>query len=173
MSAAKSILLDSNIWLDYYLGHREHHKEAFQLIEYTLSEGIELLYAVTTLKDVFYLIDRESKRQLRSHLGRELTNADAQSAQITAFACLSSMQDIATPVALDVADTWLALKLKHVHTDFEDDLIIAAAQRAGADYLVTNDKLLIAHAPLTAMSSADMLHHLQVCEQARQALAAQ
>ena len=36
----------------------------------------------------------------------------------------------------------LAQSLRHAHNDFEDDLIIAAAQQSGATYVVTYDKKL-------------------------------
>ena len=45
--------------------------------------------------------------------------------------------------------------------DFEDDLIIAAARRANADYLVTNDKELALHSPVVALDPMTMLAVLE------------
>ena len=39
----------------------------------------------------------------------------------------------------------------------EDNLVVAAAQRADATYLVTNDEALIKHAPVAALAPADAL----------------
>ena len=64
-------------------------------------------------------------------------------------------------------DRWLRRHTngKHqIHRDFEDDLILAAMERSGADYLVTNDKRLRTHAPVAAITPADMLTLLESFE---------
>ena len=61
----------------------------------------------------------------------------------------------------EVFYVWLACKYRQVHDDFEDDLLIAAAQRAQADYLVTNDERLLKHAPVAALSARDALAALR------------
>jgi predicted nucleic acid-binding protein len=53
------------------------------------------------------------------------------------------MRDFATAVGVDEADLWLASKYRSVSSDFEDNVLIAAAQRANADYLVTWDAALL------------------------------
>lgn len=59
-------------------------------------------------------------------------------------------------VLLDT-NVWFARKYKCVHEDFEDCLVLAAAQRAKADFLVTSDEALLRHAPVTALSVDDLL----------------
>lgn len=167
----ETLLLDTNIWLDSYLGNRPHHREVLRLMTMAISDGVELLYAVTSIKDVFYKVAASLKQTAREARNGELSNTDGKAANAAALGCINNMTQIATAVGVNTSDVWLALKLSRVHTDFEDDLIIAAAQRAQADYLVTNDRLLLRHAPVNALSSADMLNHLEMCEQARQAIA--
>ena len=48
-----------------------------------------------------------------------------------------------------------------INTDFEDDVIVAAAQTAGMDFLVTNDKTLFAKSIVPALSSEDILAYLK------------
>ena len=48
-----------------------------------------------------------------------------------------------------------------LHADFEDDLVIAAALRAKADYLVTNDEGLLRHCPVAALDARDMVALLE------------
>ena len=42
-----------------------------------------------------------------------------------------------------------------------DNLIVAAAQRSNATYLITSDELLIKHAPVAALTPSDALTLLQ------------
>ena len=65
------------------------------------------------------------------------------------------LSQLATPVPCDLSDIWMASKQRKLHSDYEDDLIIAAAMRAKADLLVTNDAKLCSHAPVAAMSAED------------------
>lgn len=67
----------------------------------------------------------------------------------------------ATAVPLDSSDLVESRRLHQVHRDLEDNLVIAAALRAKADYLVTNDRKIIKHALVPSLSPADMLHLLQ------------
>ncbi|WP_148044612.1 hypothetical protein [Eggerthella sinensis] len=43
-----------------------------------------------------------------------------------------------------------------LHDDFEDDLVIAAAQRIDVDFVVTFDRLPIHHAPVACPEPSDM-----------------
>ena len=101
-------------------------------------------------------------RHLR--LGRQLPgNASKE----TAWACVENMERNATAVGLDASDVWLAHKFKPVHDDFEDNLVVAAARRAKADYLVTNDERLLRHSPVAALSPRDMLALLRSLDESR------
>ena len=69
---------------------------------------------------------------------------------------MNTLHELGTAVGLDESDIWLAKKYRTIHNDFEDNLIIAAAQRANVTYLVTNDKKLIQHAPIAALTPEDV-----------------
>lgn len=51
-----SIVIDTNVWLDYYLGFRAGHRDAVELLDTANELGIAMLCAVTATKDLFYLI---------------------------------------------------------------------------------------------------------------------
>ena len=70
---------------------------------------------------------------------------------------MQNMRKLAGLVGADEQDVWFAEKYHSMHPDFEDDLVLAAAKRCEADLLVTNDKALLAHAVVPAMSSSDAL----------------
>lgn len=79
---------------------------------------------------------------------------------MAALSCMTNVADIGTAVAQDMSDVWLAVKLNSIHGDIEDNLIMAAVERSGADYLVTNDEKLIKHSPYPAMTPKDALKML-------------
>ena len=56
----------------------------------------------------------------------------------------------------------MARKLRGIHNDLEDNLMIAAAERINADYIVTSDIKLIENPHVKAMTAEDMLTHLKL-----------
>ena len=77
-----------------------------------------------------------------------------------AWGCMRNMNEVATPIGADVSDIWLADKYLKIHPDFEDNLVLAACRRVKADFLVTNDAQLIAHADVVAKTPEQMLQLL-------------
>lgn len=161
MSPQLSMLLDTNVWLDYYLPWRGGHAAARQLIERALEDNWTLAYAVSTAKDVYYLVSAEHKRAERVATG-SLSESAAQAATATAWGCINNMQAIACAVPLDHTDVWMASKQRALHGDFEDDLVIASAMRGKVDYLVTNDETLLRHCPVAALNATDMCKLLEI-----------
>lgn len=159
---ATLLLLDANVWLDYYLGDRPGSKTASQLIGFALSNPsrYRLLYSVHCICSVFYLVSNATKRAIRAEKG-ELSEEDALIASEFAWACSNHMGKIATAVGADQSDIWLAAKLRSIHNDIEDNLVIAAAERAGVSFLITNDNALIKHATVPALTPQDTLAVLQ------------
>lgn len=156
MSQPSRVLLDTNVWLDAFDGARPRSREASELIDVCVRKGIDLLYAVGTSKDVFYLVGASLKRQARM-AGTALSEGQARAIAAYAAACVTNMDEIATAVGADSSDVWLARKYQRIHADFEDCMVLAAAQRAKADYLVTSDEALLRHAPVAALSVDDFL----------------
>lgn len=158
---AERILLDTNVWLDAFLPERAARSIAQELIALALRSRVDLLYPVHTVPDVFYLAFIDIKRLLRGQGSDELV---AQAARTTAWEYVNSMREIATAVAADNSDVWLASKWESLHGDIEDNLVLAAAKRAQADYVVTSDRQLLSHAALAgvaAVSPEDMRAVLQ------------
>ena len=160
MTAPVTILLDTNIWLDYFLGWRDMSPVALRVVGRALELGCTLAYAVTSAKDVYYLVASEHKRLERLEAGM-LSEEAISAASASAWGCVNAMQEMACAVPLDHTDVWVASKQRVLHGDFEDDLVIAAALRAKVDYLVTNDERLLRHCPVAALDARDMLALLE------------
>ncbi len=154
------ILLDTNVWIDYYVGGRPGHELARTLVEGALDRDATLLFATLSSKDVFYVIASVIKQDWRAKHGT-LTAAQARAAMATAWACLENMDEMATAVGCDQSDVRLARKTRRLHADYDDNLILAAARRAGADLLVTSDEQLLRHAPIAALDVPDALTYLE------------
>lgn len=150
--SSRSLLLDTNIWLDYFLGGREGGFLARKLVVQAESHGVTLLYAAPETKDIFYLLASELKRQARAERGGTLPESEALAAQEAAWSCLESLDKAAAAVGCDISDIWIARKHRSVHQDYEDNLILAAVLRSGANMLVTSDQALLAHAPAAAIA---------------------
>lgn len=161
-----SLVIDTCVWVDNYLGTRPGSGEARSLLDAAIRLDIDLLYAITSAKDVHYLVAQVLKRE-QAREGAPLTPSLVAANKETAWACVENMERNATAVGLDASDVWLAHKFKPVHDDFEDNLVVAAARRAKADYLVTNDERLLRHSPVAALSPRDMLALLRSLAESR------
>lgn len=159
MKNAPTLLIDTNIWIDAFDGDRKQHMRAHVLLDTAFERGVTLAFAVSSLKDVYYALSSALKRQSGTVNG-VLSEEDARSAEAYAWACVQNMQEIATPVAVDVSDVWLAGKFRSQMHDFEDALVAAAASRCHADVLVTNDERFLRHSPVNAMDAADALTYI-------------
>lgn len=152
-------LYDTNIWIDFYLGNRPGHFAAKTLIVDGAREGVAPLVAVTSLKDVFFIFQQENKRATREQFGG-LSESQGLAASAAAWAIVEHMLEFATVVGADHGDAHLATKFKPVHGDFEDDLVLAAAMRADADFLVTNDQTLQRHSSIQSFSAMEAIAFL-------------
>ena len=84
-----------------------------------------------------------------------LSEGHAQAIAAYAAAYATNVDEIASFVGAGSSDVWLVRKYQRVHADFEDCMVLAAAQRAEADYLATSDEALLRHAPVAALSVDD------------------
>lgn len=100
MIEAKHLLVDTNVWLDYYL-QEGAFDEAKRLVELAEAGKIDLLYAPTTAKDVFYILPRRLAR--RNANGMNVPFASAS------WACIEHMMQVATASPLSLASArWRA-----------------------------------------------------------------
>lgn len=150
------LLLDSNIWVDMFVEGRPGRRDALRLVNWAAKQEAALLYAASSIKDAYCLIGSREKQKVRDE-GREVTRAAADAIDEYAWGCVRLMEELATVVPLDQSDIWIATKYRAIHPDFEDDLVLAAAERAKPDFLVTNDEALIRHAPVAALTAREVL----------------
>ena len=150
------LLLDTNVLLDEYIPTRPSSAESRQLIDLALEQGHTLLYAARAIVDVHYVISCTFKQMVRKERGT-VSAEDALTIAEIAWGCIDNLCELATAVGMDNGDVWLARKYRTLHNDFEDNFILAAAERANADFLVTSDKQLLLKATVAALSPKDML----------------
>lgn len=156
-----TLLVDTNVWLDYFDPWRTSHEDAFALIDYAYAEGVGLAYFAGSLKDAYYLTSAIHKRRLRA-AGREVTESEALACSEVAWGIVDAIRDLAVPVPLDLRAIWLARQQKALCFDLEDGLVMSAAELAGVDFLVTNDAKLARVSTVKAYSSADALTYLKL-----------
>lgn len=100
------------------------------------------MFGASKLETIFYVLVAEAKRLIRHEKGL-VEERDAAAARAFAWGCIQNMQEIATAVGMDASDIWLANKYRSVGSDLEDNILLAAAQRSHADYVVTWDAQLL------------------------------
>lgn len=147
------VLVNTDVWLDNYLGQRPHSVESRQFIDVARACGVQLTYAIHSLQDFYYLVQSELKRSARN--GHDATEAQALAARETAWACVESLRSLATAIAADESDAWRACKYRSLTNDLEDNFVLAAAERVPVDFIVTNDKKLLLKSTVNAYTPAD------------------
>ena len=64
--AAPVFLVDTNVWLDNYLGFRPNHRASCEFLDEAVERGATLCHAATTAKDVhFFTCSTSRKRRAR------------------------------------------------------------------------------------------------------------
>ncbi len=150
-----TIFVDTNVWLDYFIPHRLRREDAVLLLETARALDVPLAYASQSILDVYYRVQDECKRWWRQ--SSKLTEDVARAIKAQAWDFVNVMQAYGTAVPVDASDVYEACRLRELHNDLEDNLILAACQRAKASFLVTNDKTLLAHATTCAKIPRDMV----------------
>lgn len=145
------VILDTNVILDCYFADRPHASASVKAVDAALSRDIVLCYAASQAKDVFFLAGLMLKSAERKERG-EVSRDAAHAINEACWAILENLDTFATVVGADKTDVWLARKHRGVHADFEDNLVIASAIRANADYLITRDEQLLGHSPVAALA---------------------
>lgn len=156
------MLVDSNVWIDAFVPMANGHEEAKRFLVMAQASDNLLLYPARILPDVFYKVRMHFKHWMR---GTTLWAGDvsARACRDHAWDCIKDMDEIATAVGLDGSDVWKAIKLRGLNEDLEDNFVLAAAERAHVDYLVTSDRQLIQKATVPALTPGDMTALLEAC----------
>ena len=154
------IVLDTNVVVDYLMGREPACTECKQLLLMHAACEHAVYVASLSLKDAYYLVSMHLKRMERQASG-QLDDSKARAANEVAWSCVRALVENVLVLPVGRAEAFQAISCKSVHGDFEDNLVIAAALSANADFVVTNDASLLRHAPIACLSSADMLAFLQ------------
>lgn len=162
MAAARplKLLIDTNVWLDNYLPGRPNGRDSRALLDIAWQRDDCLIYPASVLVDVMYAIRAELKRRARA-AGMPVDESAGAAIGEVAWGCVENMRELGTAASVDEADLWLASKFHRFHPDFEDDVVLAVAQRVGADFLVTGDEGLLRRANVAALPPAEMRRYLQ------------
>lgn len=147
------ILVDTNVWLDNYLGSRPGSPASRHFIDVARSCGAHLTYPIHSLNDFFYLMQSHLKKD--AHGEGKTPEAEAEAIRETAWACVEHLRTFATAIAADESDAWRACKYRALTNDLEDNFVLAAAERVPVDFMVTNDQRLLRKATVNAYSPAD------------------
>ncbi|MEE8716478.1 MAG: PIN domain-containing protein [Coriobacteriales bacterium] len=146
------VLVDTNVWVDNYCAWHAGHEAARAFLAAACRGHAQLLYPVHCIKDFFYVLGHEFRRAALIDGGGTMTEEMARAAEETVWGCVDNLRGIACAVGADETDVWLACKYRPLSADLGDGLVLAAAERAHVDYLVTNDARLAAHATVAALT---------------------
>lgn len=135
------VLFDTNAWMYYFFGSGAQGSDVLSLVDCCIENGCDILYAPTTVKDLFYLIPRYFRRL---PAGEKISTA---SGRAVAWGVIDALMEIATAAPVAVGECELARMLRSKHPDFEDNLMLAAAERGGARFVVTYDEQLLRRFP--------------------------
>ena len=155
------LLLDTNVWLDYFLARTPGHHAASELLE--LAEGSERIALYTSslsIKDLAYLLERDMKMGARE-AGVTVTEQVSAAARETAWGCVRLVLEQSLIVPVGHPEVLQAFTLKSVHDDLEDDLLLGSAYRADVDYVVTYDATLARRSPVKCVSVYEALEIAQ------------
>lgn len=160
MSEQPRILVDSNVWVANYLGTSPHYKESYEFLRLACEQGATLLYGVTKLEDVFSQLEVGLAQAMRAD-GADDSRA-MSGARSFAWGCIDNIRELGTAVGADEADLWLACKYRTVTVGLADGMVLAAAKRARANYLVTWNEHLLSSGLVSAATPAQMMPILRL-----------
>ena len=150
-----TLLLDTNIWVDYFLNTGDGVPAIDRLLELGDSNRFTLCFAPTTAKDVFFILPRRLRLM-------DANGSSAQSYLPAAWACLDYILEHATCATLSLGECELARMMRGRFHDFEDNLIVAAANTANADYIVTSDRKMLERMPEACITPERALELLEL-----------
>ena len=157
-----ALLVDTNVWFDYEMRTPTPEGRACaQFVSQSMRQGVRLGIAAHSLKDLFCLVERDIKRASAGNPAVDASRADA-AARAVAWAVVNHILERVEVVGSDYMDALMSTKYRALHDFYEDNLVVAAAERMGANALVTNDKSLLSHVPVAVMTPAAALGWLKV-----------
>lgn len=116
--ATGSVMIDTNVWIDVILARPALVEESKGAIMACLEDGVEVLIAATSLKDVFYFAAKSA-------------GADA------GYQAVKLILEIASLAQVDESVCKGALALEQL--DYEDGIVAACALAENARSIITRD----------------------------------
>ena len=153
--AENAIVVDKNIWLDFYLHERPLHEEAARFIRVAEKYNANLGTPADAVNEVFYTVGRYLKQQVREN-GGTVDECTARAINNFAWGCVDHMTDLAISVPMDDRTAWLARHYRDITSDYEDASVLASCELCQANYLVTHDKRLAAQANIATKTATEM-----------------
>ena len=150
-----SIVVDKNVWADFYLPDRPLHDQAFQFISTAEKHNANLAIPADAVKDVFYIVGKHMKQLVREN-GGTVDEATARAINGFAWRCVDHMTDLAVSIPIDDRTAWLARHFRDITSDYEDGSVLACCELSKANYLVTHDKRLAAQANIATKTATEM-----------------
>lgn len=147
----RSVLLDTNIWLDNYIGSRKGNAAAGEVFRCAAENDLIIYYAPTSLKDVYCLVGSFLKADARNR-GEAITEDRARAMQEIAWGCAHNMSWLGICAPIGESQVRTAMRYRGLHPDLEDDLLLACLEVEGVDSFVTNDKSLLGKAPVPSFT---------------------
>lgn len=161
------VLVDTNIWLDYFLARGQHHEAVSRFLAKTYDrDDIALYVASLSLKDLAYQIASLLKLDTR-RAGKEITEDVSAAARETAWGCVRNVLQKALIAPVGATEVLGAFTYKRVHDDFEDDLVLAALDAVGGHALMTHDAVLARHLGDTCITAEEGLQLLNELDSRR------
>lgn len=161
ITGENAIVVDKNVWLDFYLHERTFHEEAARFIQVAEKFSANLGTPADAVNLVFYTIEKSMKQLVRES-GGTVDAATARGINNYAWSCVDHMTDLSISIPMDDRTAWLARHYRDTTSDYEDGSVLAACELCKARYLVTHDKKLAAQANIatkTAAEMADLIAH--------------
>ena len=155
MVGENSIVVDKNIWLDFYLKERPLHEEAARFARTAEEYDAHLGTPADAANEVFYIVGKYLKQKV-SENGGTVDECTARGINDFAWSCVDHMTDLAVSIPMDDRTAWLARHYRAVTPDYEDGSVLAACELCKARYLVTHDKGLAARASIPAKTAAEI-----------------
>ncbi|MDR1117791.1 MAG: PIN domain-containing protein [Bifidobacteriaceae bacterium] len=137
-------VLDTNVLLDFLDAARPEHRAADEAVALLLGRGAEIGVPATSLKDVYYLLTRRT-------------------GEASARGAVKSLMSSTRLLAVDHAICQQAAA--GPEPDFEDGLIMACAERAGAAWIVTRDKAAFHSGPVAKIDPVGLIETLRAADE--------
>jgi len=114
-----NVLIDTNIILDDLLNREPRREKACQIMDLITDRQVFGYTTASSLTDIYYVVEKNLDEAIAKQAVRKI---------------LVTLQVI----AVDANDCTQAIN--SLMRDFEDALVVACAEKATLDYIITNDK---------------------------------